>query len=287
MKYGKAVIVGCLKNSAEFLPMVFQNLERITECFCEVSFIFIENDSQDLSKDLIRDWGEKKSKFKLFSLDGLDNYEKNRTVRLEIARNAYINAIKQDKSLHSYDYMIVMDMDDRGAYPISSDSIALAISFLKEEDDRAAVFANQPVKYYDLWALRHPQLCPFDFWHEVLTQAIQSGSDEEAFSKVYAKVPQSIPIDTPPIEVESAFGGLGIYKLQFILNNNSCYIGHEFKYFVGDEMVFTQLQTCEHVSFHRGITAKGGRMFILPFLVNSDQDTGFNPSAFRTIIINS
>jgi hypothetical protein len=285
MKFGKAVIVGCLKNSAEFLPMVLQNLEKIAECFNEVSFIFIENDSTDLTKALISAWGTNQSHFKLFSLDGLDNYEKNRTVRLEIARNAYINAIKQDRYLHTYDYMIVMDMDDRGVHPISSIALSSAVEFLNGHGTRAAAFANQSMKYYDLWALRHPQLCPFDFWHEVLKQSLEISTDEEAFERVYSQVPKCIPLETPPIEVESAFGGFGIYKLRFVLNNNARYIGHEFKFFIGEEMVFTKLQTCEHVSFHRGIAAQGGQMFILPYLINSEQDTGFNPSSFRTLII--
>jgi glycosyltransferase involved in cell wall biosynthesis len=285
MKFGKAVIVGCLKNSAEFLPRVFENLEKLASCFAEVSLIFIENDSTDATKATISAWGAKQNHFKLFSMDGLDGYEKNRTVRLEIARNAYINAIHQDEALHHYDHLIVMDMDDRGAHPLSLDAVVAALGFLNEEDERAAVFANQSVKYYDLWALRHPQLCPFDFWHEVLAQALHVSSDQEAFDKVYAKVPKCIPVDTPPIQVESAFGGLGIYKMRFVLNNKARYIGHEYKYFVGESMVFSKLQTCEHVSFHQGISAQGGQMFILPYLVNSDQDTGFNPSAFRTIVI--
>jgi len=287
MKYGKAVFVGCLKNSAEFLPKVFENFEKIAKYFAEVSFIFIENDSKDLTKEVIRAWGDNQSNFKLINFDGLDSYEKNRTVRLEIARNAYINAIKQNESFQSYDFMIVMDMDDRGTHPIDSQSFHQALEFLEENDSNAAVFANQPIKYYDLWALRHPQLCPFDFWHEVLIEALHVGSDQEAFDKVYARVPKSIPIDTLPIEVESAFGGLGIYKMPFVLSNKSRYLGHEFKYFSSDGIVFSKLQTCEHVSFHQGIIAQGGRMFILPFLVNSEQDTGFNPSAFRTILINA
>lgn len=285
MTFGKAVIVGCLKNSANFLPDVVQNLEKLSGLFEAVAFLFIENDSTDTTKTAISSWGKRQKKFKLFSLDGLDEYEPNRTLRLEIARNAYIKAIQQDPALHEYEYMIVMDMDDRGAYPLSSDALASALNFLNGKSEHAAVFANQSVKYYDLWALRHPQLCPFDFWHEVLEQALHVASDQEAFDKVYAQVPKCIPVDTQPIQVESAFGGLGIYKMRYVLNNKSRYIGHEYKYFVGDSMVFSKLQTCEHVSFHQGISAQGGQMFILPYLVNSDQDTGFNPSAFRTIVI--
>jgi hypothetical protein len=285
MKFGKAVIVGCIKNSAEFLPKVLENLERLASCFDEVSFIFIENDSTDDTKKIISVWGEGQSHFKLFSMDGLDNYEKNRTIRLEIARNAYINAIQQDQTIHHFEHLIVMDMDDRGTYALNLNVVISALQFLNSRAEHAAVFANQSVKFYDLWALRHPQFCPFDFWHEVLEQALHVTSDQEAFDKVYAMVPKCIPVDTHPIEVESAFGGLGIYKMHYVLNNKSRYIGHEYKYFVGQSMVFSKLQTCEHVSFHRGITAQGGKMFILPYLVNSDQDTGFNASAFRTIVI--
>jgi hypothetical protein len=285
MSYGKAVIVGCLKNSAQHLPYVFQNLEKIASFYDDVAFIFIENDSIDNTKLLISEWGKNQSNFKLFSLDGLDDYEKNRTVRLEIARNAYINSIIENKKLHDFNHMIVMDMDDRGAHPLNPSDLSNALNFLNSQVAHAAVFANQSVKYYDLWALRHPQLCPFDFWHEVLSEALNSTSDQEAFDKVYTKLPKRIPIDTPPIQVESAFGGLGIYKIHYVLNNKSRYIGHEYKYFINDNIIFSKLQTCEHVSFHRGIAAQGGQMFILPYLVNSDQDTGFNPSAFRTIVI--
>ena len=285
MKYGRAVVVGCVKNSAVFLPNVLLNLERLTGLYEETAFIFIENDSVDQTKSILNEWGRGKKYFKMHSFDGLDQYEKNRTVRLEIARNAYINAIRQDQILSKFDHLIIMDMDDRGAHPLSLDALSSSLTFLNEKEQHAAVFANQSVKYYDLWALRHPHLCPFDFWHEVLSQALTAKSDQEAFDNVYAIVPKCIPVDTAPIQVESAFGGLGIYKMRFILNNKSRYIGHKYKYFGSENMVFSKLQTCEHVSFHQGIASQGGQMFILPYLVNSDQDTGFNPSAFRTIVI--
>ena len=115
MKSGKAVIVGCLKNSAVYLPMVFKNLEKIAGLFDEVSFIFIENDSVDDTKKIIKSWGAKQSDFKIYSLDGLDQYETHRTVRLEIARNAYLSVIQQKEKYHDSQYVIVLDMDDRGA----------------------------------------------------------------------------------------------------------------------------------------------------------------------------
>ena len=285
MKFGKVIIVGCVKNSEKYLPNVFKNLEKITSLYNESAYIFIENDSIDRTKEELRMWGEMQANFRLYSMDGLDEYEKNRTVRLEIARNAYISAIKKDARLHDYDHMVVIDMDDRGSYPLEIKEIYKALCYLDNEINVAAVFANQSIKYYDLWALRHPQLCPFDFWHEVLDRALEGKTDQEAFNSVYENILKRIPIDSLPIQVESAFGGLGIYKLKYVLSNKSRYIGHEYRYFIGDGMAFNNFQTCEHVSFHNGISQQGGKMFILPYLINSEQDTFFNPSAFRTMII--
>lgn len=285
MRTEKAVIVGCLKNSAVYLPNVLNNIEKISDQFNQVSFIFIENDSTDDTKKIMNLWGAKQRDFKIYSLDGLDQYETHRTVRLEIARNAYLSVIQQNEKYHDYQYVIMIDMDDRGAYPIEESALQNALVFLSQKNERAAVFANQPTKYYDLWALRHPQLCPFDFWHEVMTTAFKLATDQEAFDAVYSSVLKSIPVENPPIQVESAFGGLGIYKMRYVLENKNRYLGREFKYFLGDDLIFSKLQTCEHVSFHRGIAAQGGQMFILPYLVNSNEDTGFNASSYRTLLI--
>ena len=178
-----------------------------------------------------------------------------------------------------------MDMDDRGAYPLSLDAVKAALMFLNEKVERAAVFANQLIRYYDLWALRHPQLCPFDFWHEVLDHALQGKTDQAAFDAVYTQVLKRVPHDMEPIEVESAFGGLGIYKMNYVVNNKMRYIGRLCRYINGAPMGFVELQTCEHVTFHQGISALGGKMFIMPQLINSNQDSSFNPSAYRTLTI--
>lgn len=287
MASGRAVIVGCLKNSEQFLPSVFLNLQKLASLYEEVAYVFVENDSRDLTKQILKEWGAQQKSFQLISFDGLDAYETHRTVRLEIARNAYIHAVISNPSFHDFDELIVMDMDDRGSFPLNEDHLSHALSFLRQESQRAAVFANQPMRYYDLWALRHPQLCPFDFWHEVLRAALKLPTDQAAFDAVYSKIPHRFAADSEPIQVESAFGGLGIYKMKFIRDNKSRYIGHEFLYLDAEPMNFTKLQTCEHVSFHAGISAQGGELYILPYLINSVDDTSFLPAAYKTILIRS
>jgi hypothetical protein len=67
----------------------------------------------------------------------------------------------------------------------------------------------------------------------------------------------SISHDKTPIEVDSAFGGLGIYKKSAILS--SSYIGLD-----DNEEEF-----CEHVYLHTIMRRKGLNLYIVPSLINS------------------
>ena len=215
----------------------------------------------------------------------MDSYEKSRTIRLEITRNAYIHKIKSQAKYHNYDYMMVVDMDDVFTLPIDLIEFENAVKFLSDKESHSAVFANQEKNYYDLWALRHPSYCSKDFWHSVLQNAISGMSDEDAFKLEFDRIPKFFPKNIPPIAVSSAFGGLGIYKLNYVLENQLSYLGHQYFYFGDTSINFTKLQTCEHVNFNRGISLRGGELFIYPSLINVQGEVNFNPSAFRNIII--
>ena len=133
--------------------------------------------------------------------------------------------------------------------------------------------------YFDLWALRHPELCPRDIWEELADQVIDYRvSDAEAYQRTLAKRIFALAADAPPLEVDSAFGGLGIYKMSHILSNPARYRGAKMKRDVG-------WQVCEHVAFHAGLRASGGRLFILPWLINcSVANVSFPASAWRSFL---
>ena len=285
MNLGKLIIVGCIKNSEPYMASINENLKRIETLFDEVSYIFIENDSSDNTKLILSQWKRDKKNFDYFSLDGLENYEKSRTIRLEITRNGYIHKIKTQTKYHNYDYMMVVDLDDVFTQPLDLIEFENAVKFLNDRKSHAGVFANQENNYYDLWALRHPEYCPNDFWHSVLKNAISGMSDEESFNLEFHKIPIKFPKNINPIEVNSAVGGLGIYKLDYVLNNTMPYLGHEYLFFGENSLNFTKLQTCEHVNFNRGIELQGGKLFIYSSLINVSEEIKTNPSAYRGIII--
>ena len=65
-----------------------------------------------------------------------------------------------------------------------------------------------------------------------------------------------IPANTAPIEVSSAFGGLGLYRMDSL---EGCWYGSR------DANGAT---VCEHVVLHRQMRERGARLFILPSLLN-------------------
>ena len=201
----KIIFAGAVQNAEKYLPSIFLNIENLTKLFSEVAYIFVENDSIDSTKKILKDWGSDKSNFRIISLDGLKAIP-IRTIRLEIIRNAYLETIRHYPELQNFDYLAIIDMDDVGAYLIDIQEASNAIEFLNKSSSRAAVFANQRGDYYDMWALRLAPQCPSDIWEDVFNYVIKyKCSDEVAYAETFAKRIFSIAESLEPIKVDSAF----------------------------------------------------------------------------------
>jgi len=286
----KAVFVGCARDCAKPLPNVLLNIDRLARLFKDAAFVFVENDSKDQTRQLLEEWGKSRTGFHLVCMDDLQ-FCPNRTVRLAIARNMYLEIIRSS-GLAEFDYLFVMDMDNVNEREIRIEAVVRSLEFLESQPTHAGAFANQSGAYFDMWALRHPTMCPNDVWEEVLAYAIRhSCPDDEAFEKTFRRRILSIPAESEPVEVSSAFGGFGIYKLSYALGSR--YVGQETKLIDNPPDQFRiPMQICEHVRFNEAITTRGGRLFILPWLLNwegwnvGDGAQWFIPSYFRDLIIN-
>jgi hypothetical protein len=78
-----------------------------------------------------------------------------------------------------------------------------------------------------------------------------------------------------PIEVNSAFGGLGIYKKHAILT--SAYIGLD----------DNKEEICEHVNLHTTMRDKGLKLYIIPSLINCGWIEHSKHLQFRAKTINN
>src|SRR5215469_6714691 len=181
-----AAFVGCAKDCAKHLQGVCENVERLAGLFDKSAFVFIENDSTDNTKEVLRTWVDKHPTAQLISRDGLQASCPVRTMRLAELRNTYLRHMRHQ--MRGFDYLIVLDCDEVNENPINSASFERALEFLAQNSRRAGVFANQLGTYYDMWALRHPRLCPGDVWEEILDYVTRfGGSDAAAYRQTLKK----------------------------------------------------------------------------------------------------
>ena len=239
----------------------------------ESSFLFLENDSTDNTKAILNEWGAGRKNFTLLNFDGLNGLGA-RTVKLEILRNAYVECLRTYKNLKDHDLVVLIDMDDVAVWPIDIGELSKAVQFIQSDSQKAGVFANQLGTYYDIWALRHKTLCPGDAWEEVIDfkNSHPEATNEYAFSQTFQKRIPSFSPTEKPFEVDSAFGGLGIYRMSYILKNPNPYLGSTIKSMPSNDGTFkvSRRQYCEHVHFNAGIRASGGKLFIYPSLINAE-----------------
>jgi glycosyltransferase involved in cell wall biosynthesis len=273
-----------VRDCAPYLPRVLHNVEALGSLFGETACVFVENDSTDATKQILSQWGKTRPNFNLVCLDGLAGVEA-RTVRLEIARNAYLEYIRSDERLRAFDYLIVLDFDEALSNPVELDEVEKSLDLLRGQGDCAAVFANQTGTYHDMWALRHANLCPGDAWEEVFERSYSTGcSDDVAFAETYAKRLFSLPRDAAPVEVDSAFGGLGLYKMSYVRRNPNPYLGQKIRVLRKDGQTnVTRVQICEHVHFNAGLRNLGGRLFIAPGMINRYFPGIYSPSFFHSL----
>ena len=249
-----AVFVGVARNCASHLGGVLENLARFGAQYGRASYVFVVSDSEDETASVLAKWLADGQDGKLVDLGKLAPGLPLRTQRIAFARNACLDHVRE-RGEDNYDHLIVVDLDDVLGAPVSAEMFAKAAFWLDNKPERGGVFANGRPHYYDLWALRHRAWCPHDCWHQV--QFPETGESthihDRMVREVYARM-IAIPPWLPPIPVQSAFGGIGIYKEKFI--RDARYIGLD----EGGR------ETCEHVSFNTSVRQAGGTLHIFPAL---------------------
>lgn len=250
----KAVFVGCARSCGPYLDGVLANIESLGSTYDEFEVIIVENDSVDDTRQRLQKFACTRQNVRLIDADGLDKGHLRRGDRLAVARNLYLQVLR-DECYSDFDDLVVLDFDDVNCRPINVDAFKSARQWLWAAPNRRGVFANASPFYYDLWALRHPAWCPDDCWRRVREAEATVGVIEAIRRHVRSRqIP--IPRGRPPIVVDSAFGGLGIYRRDAILG--SSYVGLN----EHDEDV------CEHIAFNADVRGSDGILAIYPALQN-------------------
>lgn len=178
--------------------------------FADYKIIIYENDSRDNTKKLYWKWAEVDPKVKFISENIHDIVLSNiyprtgnlRTHFIARARNIVLQeALKEEYD--SFDYVMMVDLDEFDEWDIKN----IIDSLENPQKDWHAIFANGA---YDLYALRSenycygPELIGIKPWQEIYT--------------VYGNHLAERLKTGEWLKVDSAFGGLAIYKRQCLKN---------------------------------------------------------------------
>jgi len=255
--YPSTIVCGCTKNSASYIEKHLSLLYSMSPLFEKFKMMIYENNSTDHTKEILEEF---KKKHILFDYVSENINIPIRTQVLAHGRNTLLQYIS------GYEYMIMVDLDD-----VISTFKPGQLKYLFQEKEWDALFANCLGKYYDIWALRigrdtwTPD-CPF----EVIDYDCWEMAQQYKSKRVVSQHQKQIPI-RGLIPVDSAFGGLGIYKVSTIEKA----MKKEMKLYQGikNEGIKNDRIVCEHVSFHNELKKIGARLFICPkFLVNKQDE---------------
>lgn len=249
----KAAIVGAARDCARHLPKVLDNLKRIAETYAETFFVFAVSDSSDDTLTQLETWIANGRHGRVLDLGTLEPIVPVRTARIAYARNACLDAVRGSIAA-AYDHLIVVDLDDVLDGDLAIEAVRQAADWLDAAPERAGVFANAAPRYYDIWALRHESWCPGDCWHAIWGRPADQSFEAAKFREsLFRQI--VLPSAMPPVAVQSAFGGLGLYKMPFA--RQGAYAGLDLQ----DRAV------SEHVAFNTAIREAGGQLHIFPSLI--------------------
>ncbi len=237
-------VVFCIpvRNESSNLKSLFKTLDKLNLKFEDYFIIFVESDSSDNSSDLIKKYLERRKGVLINkNLKGIEN----RVMRLAISRNEYLNFIKNDQSLKTYDLMIVLDCGGVNG-SLTAKKIKNAIL---ENENSIGIFPTQKFLYYDIWTLRINNIINYDCFEELFKSYKKNSKIRKIFFNLIGKfLFINFIIKTKKINVISAYGGMGIYKLNKVI---------DFTYDSNNG------KNCEHVEFNKQIYKKYGNCLVL------------------------
>jgi hypothetical protein len=260
----RILVTGVARNCQKTLRKdVFRISGSLKGCKT-LSWLVVESDSNDKTVDILSALEKEIPNFRFLSLGDLRQAVPLRTQRIAHCRNAYLEELQSNPLYSNIDYVVVADLD--GVNELIS-ATGFASCWTRSDWDVST--ANQRGPYYDISALVHPIWSPNYCWDQFNFLFTHNISKKRAIeAAVYSRM-VTISEAENWIEVDSAFGGLAIYRRQALAG-----VQYDGLDGAGNEI-------CEHLSLHRGIKANGYRVFINPRLVNA----GLNAHSYQSTMV--
>ena len=237
---------GLARDCAEAIAPNLEALIRIADLRdnCQCFIFLLENDSKDRTGELLCDFSEKfADRVKLWQFPGLSLAKPGRIDRLAWCRNFLLDQIRQAVVDPAASLYVPIDLDDQILTSLDPASFWRAVDRF-EADGMNGLFPISRPYYYDLLALRAPGWVEADHQELVAASRPSLGWFRSLQQFVFAKqLPISKFAADMLIPVDSAFGGMGLYRFLAIAASRYqvIWLGRYFE--------------CEHVSFNHGISS--------------------------------
>jgi hypothetical protein len=260
-------VVGLAKDCGSTIQKEIPRLKKVfSPMFDEIYFHIVESDSSDGTAEVLAKLQSTHPTLSFETLGNLSKFYPDRIARLRFCRNQYVTFLRNFlRNATIVSHVLVVDFDIRNS-ALTRNALQKALASLQSWD---ALFANQRGLYYDIFALRHETWNNVNCAREVLRLSPSLGKSAAKQVAIWDKMKRINP-SSAPIKVQSAFGGLGLYK------------GWIFQQFDYSENAETDEFECEHVTLHRKVTAAGGTLWIAPALTNFSWNP-HNLSAFPAL----
>lgn len=246
-------ILGIAKDVEKTIESDYKKIQKVFANLSEkITWFIVESNSSDMSIDKLTALQNVYENFQFKTLGKMSG-SVPRFVHMAKSRNEYLTELRTNSKYESVDYVAIVDLNN-----LNNKLKIESVRSCFKRDDWDVCTANQNGPYYDIWALRHSLWSPNDCWqaHKFLRE--KGVSPEKAlFSAVQSRMLR-IPREADWIKVDSAFGGLAIYK-RWTLDEGSYVAKSE-----------SGQSVCEHVSLHDSINKRGGRIFINPMMINTN-----------------
>lgn len=247
------LVVGTARDCAGRVGAEVSRLGSALKGFARVQWLLVESDSADATVSKLEELAARDTSFNHVSLGNLRERIPLRTERIAFCRNAYLDRLRTDAGYGAVDFVVVADFDG-----VNSLLTEEAIASCWRRDDWDVCAANQRGRYYDIWALRHAEWSPNDCWAQYRFLTGHGVGHAKAWSACVRCRMLRIPREAQWIEVDSAFGGLALYRRSALQHGRYAGSGPQ------------GAESCEHVALHRELRAQGCRIYVNPALINGD-----------------
>lgn len=240
-KNTSAVFVAIARNSMPALINTLPLLSMARQPFRESTVFIYENDSDDGTDKILDEYAriEDGVVVEHDTLGVIDSrgFERERTERLAACRNKCLEWVRANAADTAW--TIVLDTDPARGF--SPDGIFNSIGWLAEKMGSLNIPEPGGMASYSLY--RTPEgIAQYDAW-AARPNWWRDRRDEIGFTWFSAFLP---PVGAPPVPMNSAFGGLCVYRTQAFLTGG--YTGED----------------CEHVGHHRRMRDAGYQIWLNP-----------------------